>query len=309
VSTIRDLLLEGRTTLRGGDSPYLDALVLLEWASGIDRSTLLAEQPAPAVELCSPQQISTYRAAIAERSKGRPVAYITGEKEFYGRPFHVGPGVLVPRPDSESLVTRGLELLALASGDGVIRIHDCCTGSGCLGITLALECAASTGRPVEARLSDIDEAALDWTRRNVESLVPDGTETISITLERRDVLSPVGGACEPDDDIRGMTDPLVDLVIANPPYLTETETDLVLARGWGEPRGALAAGRDGLDLIEVLVTKAFSSVRPGGYLIVEHGFSQGGAVRDLCTTRGYQRVSSGRDLAGKERYTEAQVPE
>jgi len=309
VSTIRDLLQEGRAILSGGDSPYLDALILLEWASGIDRTTLLAEQPTSAGELCTPRQLSGYREALAERSKGRPVAYIIGVKEFYGRTFQVGPGVLVPRPDSESLVTRALDLLSPSDPSGPIRFHDCCTGSGCLGITLALEVAAVSERPVAATLSDIDEDALTWTRRNVASLVPDGAGPVSITVERRDLLAPAGSAGRGDDTGTGAADPLLDLVIANPPYLTEDETDRVLARGWGEPRGALAAGNDGLDLIEVLVTKAFSSVRPGGYLIVEHGSSQGAAVRDLCRRRGYSRVASGLDLAGKERYTEAQVPE
>ncbi|MFP4151750.1 MAG: peptide chain release factor N(5)-glutamine methyltransferase [Alkalispirochaeta sp.] len=309
MNTIGGLLQEGRRVLAAGESPYLDSLVLLEWATGVDRTTLLAELPSSAEEWCSPRQVSIYRQALLERSGGKPVAYITGTKEFYGRPFRVGPGVLVPRPDSESLVERCIEILSSFGGDGPIRFHDCCTGSGCLGITVALEVVASGKRPVEATLSDIDEEALAWTRRNVERLVPVGTPGLTITVERRDLLTPWERIGDPDHQIRREGGSALDLVVANPPYLTEEETDAALARGWEEPRRALAAGERGLDVIEVLGAEAFSSMRPGGYLIIEHGSSQGAAVRGLLRAAGFASVASGRDLAGMERYTEGQVPE
>ena len=290
MTTVGQLLHGARERLDGSETPFLDSLVLLEWVTGVTRETILAEQPAPADDLIAKDQLARFLNAVKERGSGRPVAYIIGEKEFFGRPFSVGSGVLIPRPDSEILVTRSLELLQTISPrhDDPLHIHDCCTGSGCIGLSIALEYIELRSAPLILTLSDVDDTALAWARRNVDRLVH--SSRLTVNLHRFDLLAvdaaPDGGA--------GPGLPAADLITANPPYLTTEETVDVLNRGWSEPSLALDAGETGVEALERLVPQAFSHLRPGGYLIVEHGATQAERIAHRMDRAGFQSVPVGR---------------
>jgi release factor glutamine methyltransferase len=297
VTSVRSLLTEGKNSLTSSETPYLDALVLLEWASRRDRGFLLAELNAPAEELLGTESVDLFHSILKRRRTGEPVAYITGHKEFYGLDFVVGPGVLVPRPDSEVVVERSVELLRLLTGGGApsrtVTVYDCCTGSGCIGISTVAAFSRKYPGRIELVLSDLDDTALSWCRRNVQNLGPGlGTNT-GISILSTDLVRP---------------EQAVDLITANPPYLSSDETRSALSAGWGEPEMALAAGPDGLEIVRKIIPRAFSHLLPGGYLVMEHGSSQGEAVRELCRRQGFESIRTGRDLADNERYVEARKP-
>ncbi len=294
--TIRSLLAEARDALSTGETPYLDALVLLEWATHRDRGYLLAEQNEEAEELLGARCIDLFRGVVGRRRSGEPVAYITGHREFYDMDFTVGPGALVPRPDSEVLVDRSVEILReTASGEAspTLSVHDCCTGTGCIGISVVATFSREYKENIRLVLSDIDEIALSWCRRNVHSLGHRLGPHTEVVIVQADLVT---------------SNNAVDLITANPPYLTRDETQSVLSAGWGEPEIALSAGADGLEAINKLVPQAFSHLRPGGYLVMEHGNTQADAVRELCRQNGFESVQTGRDLADNERYVEARKP-
>lgn len=276
--------------------------MLLESASGRSRSSLLADLPdnVEAVLLADPVE-GIFREMVEKRSRGIPVAYITGVREFYGLPFAVGPGVLVPRPETEVLVEATIERIrAISSGvvDGgarggargkAIRYLDCCTGSGCVGIAVVRECIR-LGVLVTPALSDMEKGALVWAQRNVDRLVP---EEIPWEFLHGPGLDPVHDS--------------LDVISANPPYLTRDETMDVLSRGWGEPERALDGGADGLDCYRALAPQASERLRNGGVLLLECGAHQGKTVQDLCLRSGFSNASIRKDFAGHDRVVIAEV--
>jgi len=306
--TIRGLLEECKNTLvrseTPSETPGLDALILLERVTERDRGYLLAEQNEPVETVLDSDGVTQFRELLDRRRRGEPIAYIIGSREFFGLEFEVGPGVLIPRPDSEVLVERAISLLVdmadtVEMADTVdiaeappLKILDCCTGSGCIGISIAAGFAEVSDRPLDVVLSDIDGDALEWCRKNAAALKSFIGPSVSISITRNNLVGPV-------DEMA--------LITANPPYLTDDETKKVLAKGWGEPSLALAAGIDGLGTIRKLVPQAYSSLRPGGYLVMEHGSTQGASVRELCKMAGFEpkSIRTGRDLADNERYVEA----
>ena len=304
MTTVRDVLAEARMRLRNSESPALDAIVLLESVLQRDRAFILAEQRDPVESLLSTEEIERYHGYIARRATGEPIAYILGKKEFYGREFLVGPGVLVPRPDSECLVEEVVRLLptiATAAGPWVV---DCCTGTGCIGISVALE--ALEGDPTNARnlyvtLTDIDENALEWAKRNVVHHAA-FLGRIAIDLVRGDLLSSVA-------ERSAGRDRRPDVIVANPPYLTSQLSATPTVQGWQESRIALDGGEIGFDAIDRLVPQAFSLLASGGYLVVEHGADQGDGAAKLFRRNGFHEVATRRDLAGRDRFTEGHKPD
>jgi release factor glutamine methyltransferase len=293
VGRLRNLIAE---TLVDSETPALDALILLETATSRDRADLLAEFRSPVREILTESTLEALSSLIERRSTGDSIAYITGVKEFYGYEFSVGPGALVPRPESEHLVESGLRLLDQYRD---ARIHDCFTGSGCVGISLALERAAH-GYTTDLVLSDIQPAALDWAARNAERLLNPIRE-VRYSVEQRDVLMPVSTSTP-------LHRPIHDLITANPPYLTDEEMEEVTRRRHTEPASALAGGKDGLGLYQKVASQAYSRLLPERYVLVEHGWTQGAQVRDLFRRAGFDRVETITDLAGRERLVQAQRP-
>ncbi len=262
--------------------PRLDGRVLLEHASGRRREWLLAHGDEPADDAASRR----FGELAARRRAGEPLAYLTGTREFLGRPFAVDPSVLVPRPETEVLVGAVLDRLP-PPGPRPPRVLDLGTGSGAIAVSLAL------ARPDAAvTATDRSAAALERARANARQLGAD-----AITWR----LGPWWDALE-------ATDGPFEAIVANPPYLAADDphlTDPALQR---EPREALAAGPSGLEALAVIAAGARGHLAAGGWLLLEHGASQGAAVRALLVGAGLADVATLDDLAHLPRVTLARRP-
>jgi release factor glutamine methyltransferase len=275
--TIAQALRDAATRLAAtSDTARLDAEVLMAHALALPRSDMLLramQDPAPAGF-----------AALVERRLGcEPVAYITGEQEFYGRTFRVTPDVLIPRGDSETLVAA-----ALAARPGARRVLDCGTGSGCLLVTVLLELPSAAGTGI-----DRSQAALDVAENNAQRL---GLMPERAAFRLADWTQPGW--------TKGLGGPF-DLILANPPYV-EDEADLAPDVRGHEPPGALFAGEDGLDAYRVLVPQLPGLLMPGGAALLEIGAVQADAVSALARAAGF-RAALHRDLAGRARVLELWV--
>ena len=257
----------------GLDSPRLTAELLLAHVLHTSRVRLYTdlERPLEAAELAA------YRGLIARRASGEPTHYLTGTREFYGRPFVVDARVLVPRPETELLVEAVLQALPR---DRDVRLLDLCTGSGCVGITLALE------RPRARVLAiEVSPAALEVARANATAL--GAAERFEARLG--DLFSPVE------------SEAAFDAVVANPPYVPRGEIPTLAAEVRREPVEALDGGPDGLDVVRRIIAGAPRWVMPGGLLALEIGDGQGPAVHSLLEAAGYGSVRIERDLARHDR--------
>jgi release factor glutamine methyltransferase len=257
---------------RGIESPRLDAEVLLARALGATRTQLVIDMMKP----LAPEELAVFREMVKRRRSREPVAYILGEREFYGRRFAVDRRVLIPRPDTETLVEVALARTRPASM--YARVIDLCTGSGCVGITLAKERPTS---PVVA--SDASGDAIAVASEN------------AIRLGAYNVAFAVG------DVFAGMNGPF-DLVTANPPYIPSGEVpglspDIVKF----EPHLALDGGADGLDVAARIIREAPSHLAPGGVLALEVGQGQAAHMADAMKTAGFTDIETARDYARIDR--------
>ncbi|MEW5893926.1 MAG: peptide chain release factor N(5)-glutamine methyltransferase [Pseudomonadota bacterium] len=252
----------------------LEAQALAAHALEVSRTWLVAHgRDRLAGELV--QKIETL---FRRRCAGEPVAYIIGRREFYGRAFQVGPAVLIPRPETEHLVEAALKRAAPDA-----RVLDIGTGSGCIAITLKLE------RPdLKVTAVDVSSEALAIARTNAEDW------HAQVEFIESDLFSAL-------DERR------FELIVSNPPYIPEADPHLAQGDLRFEPRGALAAGPDGLDAIRRIVEQAKTHLAPGGWLLFEHGYDQGEAVQGLFRAAGYAEVFLEQDLAGQPRVSGGQL--
>jgi release factor glutamine methyltransferase len=284
----------GELAAADGESgtPLLDACLILAHELGITRASLLARFPEPLSPAAIP---ASFEEAWARRLAGESVAYIVGVKEFFGREVLVDRRVLVPRPDTETLVAAALELGdAMQTGhrrEGAapraLRVHDVCTGSGAVAVSLAAE---RPGWRLSA--SDLSQDALDVAAANAARLLPVGAAPLS--LFRADLLEGLAGP--------------FDIITANPPYVPSGETAALLARGWREPPLALDGGPDGLVLMPRLIGQAFRALAPGGFLLIESDALQSPDIRDMFLKEGFGDARVWKDLAGLDRITGARRP-
>jgi release factor glutamine methyltransferase len=268
---------------RGLDSPRLEAELLLSHALGTDRLRLVLDSETT----LSPPVLSTYRELIKRRRRSEPIAYITGVREFFGLSIHVDARVLVPRPDTETLVETALERTRDAHLYG--QALDLCTGSGCVAI------AFSKRRPTwHVTATDISTDALDVARDNA----------------RR--LGAVWGVefHESDLDAALAPDARFDLITANPPYIPSAElAHLAPDIREHEPRLALDGGADGLDVARRVIRRAAERLRPGGVLAVEIGAGQADTTFALFEAAGFVRTERRRDYGGIDRVVSGEMPE
>ncbi len=261
----------------GSTTARLDAELLCAQALGVRRLDLYLQFDRPLAE----HELSAIRELVRRRGKGEPVAYITGTREFYGRSFTVNSDVLIPRPDTETIVERAL--VALRALDGrVARVADLGTGSGCIAITLAAEVP---GTDVVA--TDISAAAIEVARANAERLEVPAT---FVALSWADAL-----------------DGSFDLVVSNPPYVTTAELEDVDrdVRDF-EPHGALLGGEDGLDAYRALLTSLRAHVT-ADRLLLEVDPRRADAVGALVqATLPGMTVSAVPDLTGRTRVIDAE---
>ncbi len=263
--TVRAALAYGRAQLIASDSPALDARLLLEHVLQVDHAYLIAHD-----DRALPGEIeATYRQLVRRAALREPIPYLIGRAPFYGRQFIVSPAVLIPRPETELLVEQALRWINGWLSDKAVdqpagpHIVDVGTGSGCVAITLALETTTSRIEAV-----DISPLALAIARRNATLL----NAMKRLIFRQGSLLAPISG--QPD------------LVVANLPYIADPEwTALADGIKWYEPDVALRGGPDGLDVIRQLLKETVRQLAPGGTIMLEIGWQQGKAVREMA--RGY----------------------
>ncbi len=276
------LVREGTEALRAhSDSAHLDAQLLLAHALGRPTSHLIAT----AGEAVSEHAAGHYRALLRRRQDGEPIAYLTGEREFWSLRLRVGPDVLVPRPETELVVERVLALLSARgpAPGGTMQVADLGTGSGAIALALASECPAW-----QLLATDRSAAALRIARDNAQRL-----RVGNITFLEGDWCIPLAGR-------------QLDAIVSNPPYVAALDPAMQQLRH--EPAGALSPGPLGLEALEAIIRTAAPVLRPDGVLVLEHGATQACAVAATLVAAGFARVRCYRDLAGHDRVTEAHWP-
>lgn len=265
-----------------------DITEALAWArrrvDGVDARVLLRHVLAcPASRLVSHPEYrlaqdewSQYSNLIERRVAGEPVAYLVGEKAFYGCDFLVSPAVLIPRPDTETLIELALAHFSDKPG---ARVLDLGTGSGAIAITLALELPSP-----EVTAVDRSRDALVIAMTNAARL------RASVSFVQSDWFSALGSD-------------RFQLIVSNPPYVAARDPHLEQGDLRFEPRTALVSGPDGLDDLAHIAAQAPKHLETGGWLFMEHGHDQAHSVRSLLTDAGFSCIASHRDLAGIERVT------
>jgi len=267
-------LRQARERLAASPSASLDAQLLLCHVLVRPRSYLFTW---PEREL-DVQQQQRFLALLTRREQGEPVAHLTGEREFFGRRFTVTADTLIPRPDTETLVELALQL----GPAGPARVVDLGTGTGAIGLSLALE------RPQwQVTLIDLSAEALSVAQRNARDL------SAPVTLQQGNWLQGCDGP--------------FDLIVSNPPYIDPTDHHLEQGDVRFEPRSALVADQRGLADLATIITQSSSRLVVGGCLLLEHGYQQGAEVRTLMVAGGFDAVRTERDLGGNERVTVGQL--
>ena len=260
-------------------SARLDAEVLTAHELGRNRSYLHAWPE----KKITPDAAARIQTVVKKRAGGMPIAYLTGKKEFWSREFTVTPSVLIPRPETEELVELALSLIPTGTAD---RIADLGTGSGAVAITIAAE------RPNSQLIaSDLCPRALAVATANAAR---HNRTNVSFFLSNW------------FDTIPAMT---FDLIVSNPPYIAENDPHLDRGDVRAEPRIALTAGDNGLAALNAIARQAKRRLKPGGHLLLEHGYAQSGDLHDLLCSAGYGNIVAHRDLQGHLRVTSAQIPE
>jgi release factor glutamine methyltransferase len=287
--TVREAIAEGSAALRaaGIESPGLDASLLLAEAIGVSRSSLLAAGPEALAETAA----GAFRESIRRRLGGECTAYILGRKEFRGMDFAVSPAVLVPRPDTETLVEAALAFAAAGPGisggggfapnGGPFRVLDLCTGSGAVAVSLKREMPA-----LEVWASDISARALEVAQANAARLLPAGS---SVRFLRGDLFGALESAVS------------FSLITANPPYIPGSEIKNLAPEVQKEPLLALDGGDDGLAVIRNIIAGGPDFLCSGGALLLETDPRQTGSAASLLEQTGFMDIKTYRDLSGQER--------
>lgn len=245
----------------------LEARILLAHALRCTRVQLVIRSR----DELTPQQVTEVSALFMRRMQGEPIAYLTGEREFYGLRFEVTPDVLIPRPETEMLVELASE--HLPKGGTLIDLG---TGSGAIAVAIA-----HLRRDAMVSAADISEAALAVARRNAAA------HGVKIRFMQSDWFAGIDGH--------------YDLVVSNPPYIAASDPHLSQGDLRHEPRSALTDGENGMMHLSTIIEQATAHLKPGGWLLLEHGYDQSAATRLLLERGGWQQVQSWRDLAGIER--------
>ena len=293
-------------------SPKLDAEVLLSHCLGFSKTELLLKRD---YEVPSEKE-AWLRDATNRRATGLPVAYITGHKEFYGYDFIVSPDVLIPKPDTEILVERAVDIILSmmdARGENLLTVCDMCTGSGCIAIAVAKTLLEDERVPADQlpkfTLADISEPALDIARRNAAALLSNHDNLVMsrFNFVRTNLFDAISEAIK------------YDVILSNPPYIPHTMVDELLRDGRSEPRLALDGditltgdracaddgqpADDGLEIIRNLIPQAQTHLAPRGTVLMETGEYNAEAAAALAAEAGFN-TEIHRDLEGQLRVVE-----
>ncbi|EOI3527221.1 peptide chain release factor N(5)-glutamine methyltransferase [Cronobacter dublinensis] len=258
--------------LSDSESPRRDAEILLGFVTGRTRTFILAFGETSLAD----DELTRLDALLARRVQGEPVAYLTGQREFWSLPLEVSAATLIPRPDTECLVEQALARLPAAA----CRILDLGTGTGAIALALACE------RPdCQVTALEVVPEAVALARRNAQRL---GIDNVTVLQSHW---------------FSALTDARFSLIVSNPPYIDGDDPHLTQGDVRFEPKSALVAPDAGLADLDTIITGARRFLENDGWLLVEHGWRQGGAVRELFTRAGYHGVETCRDYGGNERLT------
>ncbi|EPR9025756.1 peptide chain release factor N(5)-glutamine methyltransferase [Cronobacter dublinensis] len=258
--------------LSDSESPRRDAEILLGFVTGRTRTFILAFGETSLAD----DELTRLDALLARRVQGEPVAYLTGQREFWSLPLEVSAATLIPRPDTECLVEQALACLPAAP----CRILDLGTGTGAIALALACE------RPdCQVTALEIVPEAVALARRNAQRL---GIDNVTVLQSHW---------------FSALTDARFSLIVSNPPYIDGDDPHLTQGDVRFEPKSALVAPDAGLADLDAIITGARRFLENDGWLLVEHGWRQGVAVRELFTRAGYHGVETCRDYGGNERLT------
>jgi len=273
--TIRELLHEGCARLAdNSDSARLDAEILLEHVLKKARVTFYTRGADPVVADAGKHFLQL----VEQRQHGRPVAQLIGRREFWSMPLEVTTDTLIPRPETELLVERGLVRIKPQSTASVLELG---TGSGAIALAIARERSAAA-----ITATDVSEVALKVARGNARRLNIDG-----ICWQQGSWFEPVRESC-------------FDIILSNPPYVATTLNGCIDAAVMHEPSIALFAGPDGLDAIRAIIGRADAHLHAGGWLLLEHANDQAKVVRSLLADLEFSSIATYRDLSGQQRVTE-----
>lgn len=262
----------------GLESPRLDAEVLLAFVLGLPRVQLYVQFDRP----LNAQERASYRSLVSRRLLGEPVAYLLGEREFYGMKFLVSPDVLIPRPETELLVDLLLEELSKKQQDphSPLTLLDLGTGSGCIPITLA-----SKTPTLRALGADISDGALKVASQNALKQGVEGR----VRFEKIDFFS---------EEVPFSLLEKFDFIVSNPPYIPTRKMEDLARELHFEPRSALDGGPDGLSCYPAVLKLARRFLKPEGFVFLEIGEDQTGPIREISESLGYQFFQVFSDLAG-----------
>jgi release factor glutamine methyltransferase len=281
LQNVRNALQVAQQTLAAtSESARLDAELLLAFALGRDRAWLYAN---PDTRLTD-NEAFVFRALLGQRTEGRPIAHLTGVREFWSLELAINAHTLVPRPETELLVEKALELIPTSQAPRVLELG---TGSGAVAIALATE------RPDCVLVAtDTSAQALTLARQNAQIHCPDRIEFLQGDWY---AALPAGGD-------------KFSVIVSNPPYVGENETELTDPELAFEPAAALYSGKDGLNAITAIAKHASEWLQPQGWLVLEHGFAQREAVQTVLAAAGFESIDNAADLAGQPRVSYGQLP-
>ncbi len=272
-----DLALRAAAARLAGPDARHEAEHLLLYVLGRDRAWLFAHGDDPLPD----PEATAFDALLRRRAAGEPLAYLLGRRGFWTLDLQVSPATLIPRPETERLLELALERLP---EDRPLRIADLGTGSGAIALALASE------RPLaQVVATDVSEEALAIALTNAEA-----NRLANVAFRRGSWLAPLAAE-------------RFDLIASNPPYIADGDPHLSQGDLRFEPPTALSSGADGLDAIREIVASAPAHLRPGGWLLLEHGWDQGGAIRALLLAAGFADVATETDLEQRDRVTLGRV--
>lgn len=278
--------ISARLSRAGVPSPQVDAEFLLAHVMGLGRGELLAAIHRG--DDLEPADLTTLEPLVSRREAREPLQHLLGVAGFMSFDVRVGPGVFVPRPETELLAERAIQTAsAMAVGEQGLRIIDLCSGSGVLAIALARAIPHASVHALE-----VSDDAMPYLHDNVSNLAPD------VVLIHGSVES---WAEEVDDSS-------LDVIVSNPPYIPVAETPNDPEVQLFDPALALYGGEDGLDVVRVIAQAASRALRPGGVLMIEHSNLQGRAVREVYESCGFRTIVTEADLVGRDRFTQGYRP-
>jgi release factor glutamine methyltransferase len=270
-------------SVSGNNEAKLEAQLLLQHTLKVNRAWLIAHED----ENLTPEKLAEFNTLVERRAKGEPIAYILGEREFYGLNFIVTPDTLIPRADTETLVDAALVKISATKikPNDEVRILDLGTGSGAIALTIAKHRPQAQVTAVDASVAALAVAQINAKHLKISNV--------------RFLLS---------NWFMALDDERFDVIVSNPPYIEQNDVHLSQGDLRFEPLCALESGQDGLDDIRTITDDCLFHLKPQGWLMLEHGYNQAQAVADLMAQAGLLNIETIKDFGGNERVTIGKNP-